>query len=215
VERIDVTCEFNSHYSALFTLLQDLTNILKHVVVSTRTDNNVDGPDSLDGHEMVREVTSVLTNNTKLIGLRLKWWREQMSDIAYDYFKKLICDQSSIESIYNSNHTLEELILGDSCALWIYELSRLNNNKDKAQVVRNKILKYYFVGDFDVMPFTNMPVSVVPEVICRIRSDTKQSLQSAIFRLLKCIPELSNMGNRSLLSTQAGKMKRQKIEEKV
>jgi hypothetical protein len=164
---------------------------------------------------MVREVTSVLTNNTKLIGLRLKWWREQMSDIAYDYFKKLICDQSSIESIYNSNHTLEELILGDSCALWIYELSRLNNNKDKAQVVRNKILKYYFVGDFDVMPFTNMPVSVVPEVICRIRSDTKQSLQSAIFRLLNCIPELSNMGNRSLSSTQAGKMKRQKIEEKV
>jgi hypothetical protein len=56
-------------------------------------------------------------------------------------------------------------------------------------------MAYFFVGDFDITPFTNMPVSVVPEVISQIRSETKQS---AIFRLLKCIPELSDVGNRSL-----------------
>jgi hypothetical protein len=53
----------------------------------------------------------------------------------------------------------------------------LNRNADKAEVVRNsnKILKYYFIGDFDVAPFINMPVSVMPDVISQIRSETTQS----------------------------------------
>jgi hypothetical protein len=77
------------------------------------------------------------------------------------------------------------------------------------------MLKYYFVGDFDVTPFANMSVLVVPEVIGQIRSDTKQS---AIFRLLKCLPELSNVRSSSLLTKQVSKMKRHKIwkiDEKV
>jgi hypothetical protein len=78
-------------------------------------------------------------------------------------------------------------------------------DKDKTQVICNKVLKYYFVGDFDVKPFTNMPMSVVSEVISQISSDSKQS---AIFRLLKCIPELSNASER-VSSHQSGN-KRQK-----
>jgi hypothetical protein len=55
-----------------------------------------------------------------------------------------------------------------------------------------------------------MSPSVVSDVINLIRSDTKQS---AIFRLLKSIPELSNLRNRTLSPKQACKMmKRQKIE---
>jgi hypothetical protein len=91
------------------------------------------------------------------------------------------------------------------------ELSELNRNEDKTQVVRNKILKYYFVGDFDVTPFANMPVSVVPEVISQIRCETKQS---AIFRLLKSIPELSSVTNRCLETEQSSKAKRQKTDTK-
>jgi hypothetical protein len=37
------------------------------------------------------------------------------------------------------------------------------------------LLAYYFVGDFDVTLLASMPVSVMPEVISQITSDTKQS----------------------------------------
>jgi hypothetical protein len=163
--------------------------------------NNVNGPEQDD---FVREVTTGLATNTKLKVLVLH--RDDASALFNGSFRKLLCDPRSIENIYNSNHTLETLYPFGSDLL--NGLLELNKNEDKTQVIRSKILKYYFIGDFDVAPFTNMPVSVVPEVINQITSDTKQS---AIFRLLKCIPELSNMGNRNISSKQASQMKRRKI----
>lgn len=201
VEHMSVTCEFNSHCSALSTLLQDPTNILEKLDITERI--NVNG---LEEHEILRGVTSGLTNNTKLRRLWLYRQRGKMSDLSNGYFHKLLCDPTSIGSICNSNHTLEDVDALHSKPL--RDLLELNSNVDKAQVVRNKILKYYCVGDFDMTPFENMSVSVVPEVISRIKSDTKPS---AIIRLLKCIPELTNSSNRCLTSEQSSKMKRQQI----
>jgi hypothetical protein len=129
-----------------------------------------------------------------------------MSALSHSYFRRLLCDPTSIESICNSNHILEDV--DPSKSEYLFDLLKLNKNVDKALVVRDKILKYYFVGDFDVTPFAMMPVSVVPEVISRIRSVTKQS---AIFRLLQCIPELSDVTNRHLASEQTSETKRQRI----
>jgi hypothetical protein len=98
---------------------------------------------------------------------------------------KLLCDPTSIKSICNSNHTQEDVDPSES--KYLFDLLKLNSNVDKAKVASNKILKYYFVGDFGVTPFENMPVSVVREVICWIKLGTKLS---AIFRLLKFIPQL-------------------------
>jgi hypothetical protein len=112
--------------------------------------------------------------------------------IADENLRKLLCNTTSIESIYNSNHTVK--MVRPSYSELLSERLEINKNEDKAQVERNKILRYYFVGDFDVTPFANfLPVSVVPEVISQIRSETKQS---SIFLLLKCNPELSNVANR-------------------
>jgi hypothetical protein len=55
------------------------------------------------------------------------------------------------------------------------------------------ILQYYFVGDFDMGPFTSMPVSVVVEMMHQIMANDKQS---AIFRLLQRILELCNVSDR-------------------
>ncbi|KAL7502391.1 hypothetical protein ACHAXN_000361 [Cyclotella atomus] len=202
VEHMRVHCEFTSHYSALLMLLQDPTNILETIDVHART--NIDGPED---NEIVRQFTSVLANNTKLKGLDLNLQRGEMSPVSNDYFHKLLCDPTSIESIYNSNHTLKYMA-GSPHWGFLNGFLELNSNEDKTQVARNKILRYYFVEDFDVTPFTKMPMSVVPEVISQIRSDTKQS---AIFRLLKSIPELSHVANRCLSSQQYSTMKRQKI----
>lgn len=159
----------------------------------------------------MHQVTSGLMNDTKLKSFILdqEGWEDRRNvAIANDYFQKLLCESSNIESICNSNHTLEHIVLGNGTLSFTNELLRLIKNAEKAQVVRNKIYNYYFVGDFDVTIFTNMPVSVVPEVISRIRSLTpfidmhlsvvpkvtsqirSETKLSAIFWLLKCIPEL-------------------------
>lgn len=82
----------------------------------------------------------------------------------------------------------------------------LNTNEDKGKAIRDKILCLYFVGEFDVSQFASMPVSVVPEVMSQIEGDGKQS---AMYRLLKCLPELRNVGERKSIE-QTGH-KRQKI----
>jgi hypothetical protein len=59
-------------------------------------------------------------------------------------------------------------------------------NENKANVVRNKIIQFYFVGEFDISPFVNMPLSVLPKVMGQIEGKDKQF---AVYRLLKWIPE--------------------------
>lgn len=67
-------------------------------------------------------------------------------------------------------------------------------------MIRNKILRFYFVGEFDVSPFMKMPLSALPKVISQIEGNAKQS---AMYRLLKNIPELCNDSGREL-SDQPG-----------
>lgn len=157
----------------------------------------------------ISQVVPSLVGNTKVKSIRFP-----MGEISsIEYFCKLLCDATSIRGIYNSIHTLEKIKgtpVVDTKDLEFNKYLELNRNEDKVQVVRNKILQYYFIGDFDVSPLINLPMSVLPEVICQIRSDTKQS---AIFRLLKCIPELCNVAGRSLASDQFGKMNGKRLTE--
>ena len=73
-------------------------------------------------------------------------------------------------------------------------------------MIRDKILQFYFVGDFDVSPFVDMPLSVLPEVMGQIEASEKQS---AIYRLLHSTPELCNVSGRK--SAEGPGNKRQKI----
>ena len=74
-------------------------------------------------------------------------------------------------------------------------LKKLNRIENKEKVIREKIARYYFVGDFDVSPLASLPVSVVPSVLVMIKGN-KPARQSAIFRLLKSIPDLCNVASR-------------------
>jgi hypothetical protein len=87
-------CDFISHYSALSTLLQDPTNILENVELLGRghIDDN-------DNHEKL-----------KRLYFQHKYGnRDDVSALFYGYFNKLLCDTTSIKSIYSSNHTLEHI----------------------------------------------------------------------------------------------------------
>jgi hypothetical protein len=67
-------------------------------------------------------------------------------------------------------------------------------------------MRFYFTGKFDVSPFVKMPLSVLPEVMGQIEGNGKQS---AIFRLLQCMPEMCNASERKSLEQPGNK--RQKI----
>jgi len=125
-------------------------------------------------------------------------------DVA-DYFPhghlaKALCDSSSIENILNSNHTLTKVYpmtilpfdFDDEDVFTVGDCLSLNENPDKDKVKREKIARYYFVGDFDVSPLARLPMSVVPSILGMIKCDKLLDRQSAIFRLLKSIPDLCN-----------------------
>ena len=118
---------------------------------------------------------------------------------------KTLCDASSIEGICASNHTLQEVRpVQNMCGIvWdCLRLNRLYKNANKEKVIRTKIAMYYFGRDFDISPFAKMPVSLLPEVLSMIRKGTferESMIQSAIFRILKCIPELCNVSSRDAL----------------
>lgn len=134
-------------------------------------------------------------------------------------FGRILCDPTSIESIISSNHTLLELMGSGCCTTFVTDYTsnltllescgycckfiqdclHLNNCIKKHIVIRQKIARYYFKGNFDVSPFVDMSIKLLPDVIGNvigmIEGDEKNRC-SAIFRLLKNIPALSNVSDR-------------------
>jgi hypothetical protein len=96
----------------------------------------------------------------------------------------------------------------------------LNKIENKKKVIQNKIIQFYFVGDFDLAPFASLPLSVLARVMSlgervefdlvscanmsrafldkyqRIHLEGIPNKQTAIFELLRGIPELCNVSAR-------------------
>ena len=78
----------------------------------------------------------------------------------------LVCDTSSLDSLVKSNHTITKVklwgrVVNKNCnALAI-------NNRDISEVMkmREKIVKYFMVGSFDLQPFLDLDVELMPNVI--------------------------------------------------
>jgi hypothetical protein len=192
--QVKVTCKNNSQCTAVAALLRDPAKVVRHLEVSLK-------PDGLDHEQAAREILTSLVGNAHLRKFEAKGIR------GIDCFDsdKLLCDTSSIESISNSNHTLVNILVsGHTPSAITQQCLRLNENENKAKVVHDKIAKFYFVREFDVSPFVNMHLSVLPEVMSQIEGNGKQS---AVYRLLQCIPELCNISNR-VSSEQPGNKRR-------
>lgn len=138
-----------------------------------------------------------MVGNTQLESL---WIDEnEHEDCAPDCFDidKLLCD-SSFESIANSNHILTDLVIRGIPRSRLERCCLLFCDRNKAKVIRKKILRYYFVGEFDVSPFSNMAISVLPEIMSQIDEDKRSEDKiTAIYRLLRYLPELCNVSERA------------------
>ena len=143
-----------------------------------------------------------LTSNTTLKKLDFEHTESLpcFSDrVARSQFERLLCNASSIEGIHNSNHTLEALQVLPDLSVFnsiqaffsplIRDCMELNKNTNKDTVIRTKIARYYFRGEFDISPFVNMGVKLLPNLMGMIEGDAI-SPRDAIYRLLRGIPDL-------------------------
>jgi hypothetical protein len=189
VDVLQVMFRGASHYNAIAALLRDPANVLRELHLDFNNLNYV------FTDEAMRNITTSLVGNTHLKWLYICGLHHDR--VCFDCFDWLLCDTSSINRIVSSNHTLKRLdveyfvpklsILAEQCLL-------INENDDESEVIRNKILRFYFAGSFDVSPFSRMAISVLPEVMSQIAEENQPS---AIYRLLKSIPELCNISDRA------------------
>jgi hypothetical protein len=83
------------------------------------------------------------------------------------FVPNIICDVTSIESTYSSNHTL--CYVSNVASPYL----TMNENGNKASVSRQKILKHHFTGrDEDILVFAQMPETVMPCAISWIGRDS-------------------------------------------
>ena len=156
-----------------------------------------------EGH--LSEIARGLVSNTTLKILRIVNYSGDMGPIA-----KALCEASNIQSIQASN-TLIDLSMTD-CEIpsLIQDYLTLNEQTNKEVVIRTKIARYFFKGDFDVSTLANMDKKCLPRVLAMIgggetndksvilRQDDAINQQSAMFSLLKSIPDLCYVSSRDV-----------------
>jgi hypothetical protein len=108
-------------------------------------------------------------------------------DKCWNAMSSALCDKSSIESIYSSNHAFHNLPVGNYP--WVPDdvksLLQINKNDDKSEVARQKILKHHFSGGStnNSHMFSEMPESMMPHVLGWIgRNRLGYSLMHCVIR---------------------------------
>ena len=123
----------NAGCETIATLLRDSNSNINHIDLRN---NDID-------NEGVTTLANALLNNTKLRIFNLHG--NPVDQDVVDNFNKLLCNVSSIDSIYSSNHILENLgpsiLLG--LDLKLTSLLKMNKGKNKSHVAIKKILKYH------------------------------------------------------------------------
>ena len=138
----------------------------------------------MEGREAIR--IGILSNRT------IKTLELPCSEILKeDSLDSILCDTESIESIYNSNHILESIVVqgARNFSLLVQDCLQLNSEANMDVVIRMKIARYYLNGSFDMSPFASMPASLLLEVMRFFRSIVRDPL-NAFFILLSSRPEL-------------------------
>jgi len=207
VYRLLVSCNTAEHCSILASFLQSNRLMVNLDVFKANYSSSVGEEVSRESVTLTEQEASTIIDGLKNPHMKLKTLYIYCckGNTYYTSVRDLLCDTSSIESIVFSNHTLVglqtfHLYCPSPEDMDIYRTIKdclaLNRISNKNKVIREKIARYYFVGDFDISPFAGLPISVVPSVLGMINDDDALYCQSAIFRLLKSIPDLCNVGSR-------------------
>eukprot|EP00956_Cyclotella_meneghiniana_P032381 scaffold88768_cov71-Cyclotella_meneghiniana.AAC.4 len=203
VERLELSCDGINQYAAVLAdLIGNSTSNLPSLVFYGSTH------DGTLGEEELSSIAASLLGNTRFKLLRM------MTPVSCDSMSSIataLCNTSSIGAICNSNHTLKFIRNGRSANCYdvdCYEnvphllvgyLNKMNALRNKHVVIHKKISRYYFIRDFDISPFSNMRISLLPIVLAMIKCITWNDRLSAIFRLLKSLPDLCSVSSREMI----------------
>ena len=142
-------------------------------------------PDSGITYDVFIDLVAALADNTTLEEL---WLPELYDDVVtLDKLVKLLCDVSNVDSLCRSNHSLYAISSYRDTQL--DSLLELNKDKDKAQVVRKKLLLYFFSNVDNIgCEFGCMATSVMPIAMEWIGRDRLG--YPAMFEFCRRVPEL-------------------------
>ena len=165
--------------------------------------------------ETAASFANTLTRNNRLGTLNLP--NNIITQQGWMAFSPILCNKSSITNIMNSNHTLNELNVGDDVGAFgisfpipdhIKSLINLNRNTNKVEVTRQKILRYYFLdgGDIRTNEFVDMELNVLPHALSWIGRDMTGI--SLLYRVVQNIPSLFDSDAKAKMM-QEKKRKRQ------
>jgi hypothetical protein len=106
-------------------------------------------------------ILDALKTNRSLKTLRYNYWKvdhvTDNADCMWPSFSRILCDKSSIDATYNSNHVLESLLINPinprkEMPMEIYSLLHLNANPKKHAVARQKIIRYHTFNNVGFVP---------------------------------------------------------------
>ncbi|EJK48740.1 hypothetical protein THAOC_32439 [Thalassiosira oceanica] len=127
-----------------------------------------------------------LRNNQRLT--RMSLGDNNITERGRNAFSSILCDTSSIEATYNSNHTLQSLgnfeIPKD-----VRLMLRLNKEKNKSRVAANKILQAH--RHLDMRPLFGRELGLLPYMVAWLEHFAKSRLHfklSSIFEFVRAMP---------------------------
>ena len=136
---------------------QSLTSVLESPN-SNLTSLDVD-QNNIDDEAVAAFANALASNNTLQI-LNL-WSNSSITAIGWQSFSKLLCDPSSVNATFLSNHTLQ--YVGSVRNAIAESLLLLNQREDTKEVAMIKVLQHH--EDFDMLPFFEWEFKVLPLVL--------------------------------------------------
>eukprot|EP00985_Skeletonema_marinoi_P028455 scaffold24905_cov121-Skeletonema_marinoi.AAC.1 len=115
-----------------------------------------------------------------------------------------LCDGTSVESIFSSNHTLSSIIpLSFIKNPGIKLLLKMNENDDKVEVARQKIIKYYFLEENNLHELGRMDLGLLPRVLGYV----DKYEPTRLYELVRAIPSLIH-SNEEVIGTKRKRKRR-------
>ncbi|EJK65652.1 hypothetical protein THAOC_13466 [Thalassiosira oceanica] len=138
------------------------------------------------GDEGTATLAEGMRNNQRLTVMSLEG--NNITERGWNAFSSILCDTSSINDTYNSNHTLRDL--GNYLIPQDVEMMlRLNKDKNKSRVAANKILQSH--RHLDMRPLFGWELGLLPYVVAWLEHFAKSRPDlklSSIFEFVRAMP---------------------------
>jgi hypothetical protein len=128
----------------------------------------------------------------KLVLIENEVYVDQLTNTEWNILSLALCNNSSIDMTYSSNHHFHTLELSyrdeEGIPDDILSLMQMNKNEIKSEIAHQKILKHHFLGGDAVRVVTSMPEMLLPFVVGWI--GRSKHGYSAMHNLVRGMPTL-------------------------